>query len=97
MIYGPGVELSLGGHTYPDLPTFAQQVLASDRETRPAAPWGRLDRVAETSKSLGAPVLGVVTLALDVRNRPNDRTAPRAAADRAQAPLFRATDEEDDE
>ncbi len=97
VIYGPGVELNLGGHTYPDLPSFAQQVLASDREARPASPWGRLDRVAETSKSLGAPVLGVVTLALDVRNRPNDRTTPRPAADRAQAPLFRATDQENDE
>jgi hypothetical protein len=96
VIYGPGVELNLGGQTYPDLPAFAQQVLASDREARPSAPWGRLDRVAETSKTFDAPVFGVVTLGLDVRNRPRDRTTPRAAADRSQS-LFRSNDSQEDD
>ena len=97
-LYGPGVELNLGGQTYPDLPACAQQVLASDREARPAAPWGRLARVAEAARPLDEPVAGAVTLTLEVKNRPRERSASRAA-DRSQ-PLIRATDansEEDDE
>jgi hypothetical protein len=97
-LYGPGVELNLGGETYPDLPGFAQQLLASDREVRPSAPWGRLDRVAESTRPLDEPVAGAVSLVLEVKNRPKDRT-PARGGDRA-VPLIRGVEvnsEEDTE
>lgn len=69
-LYGPGIEAALEGRIYPELPGFAQRLLASDRAARSAAPWGRIDRVAEAQQTLGVPVLGVITLPVEVRRVP---------------------------
>ncbi|MGH7724779.1 MAG: SpoIVB peptidase S55 domain-containing protein [Candidatus Eiseniibacteriota bacterium] len=95
-LYGPGIEATLDGEPYPELPSFAQRLIASDRATRPTEPWGRLDRVAEAKHTVGAPVAGVVTITLEVRRRP---TASGVANGREARPggVFRALDSDDED
>lgn len=69
-LYGPGVEPTIEGVSYPDLPGFAQRMLAADRATRPGDPWGRLAPVVERGRDVAAPVAGLLTVPLDVRRRP---------------------------
>ncbi len=94
-LYGPGVEAMLDGESYPELPAFAQRLLASDRSVRPAEPWGRLDRVAESERRIGTPVTGVVTIALEVRHRPT-ASGPVNGRDPRSGPGFRPFDSDDD-
>ena len=83
-LYGPGIEASEGGAEQPQLPVFAQRLLASDRANRPDDPFGNLARLAQSERVVGVPVDGLLTLALDVRLQSNPnasvRAQPRAAA-----------------
>jgi len=82
--------------TYPDLPGFAQRMLAADRATRPADPWGRLVPLAEGAREVTAPVSGLLTVPLDVRRRPLAPAGNRGA-DRAGVPVFRVSISDSDE
>jgi len=89
-LYAPGIEASQGGAEQPQLPVFAQRLLASDRANRPDDPFGNLARLAQSEKVVGVPVDGLLTLALDVRTQSNPnasvRAQTRAAAMRLGAP-----------
>jgi hypothetical protein len=85
-LYGPGVEVSYAGEPHPDLPVFAQRLLASDRANRPADPFGSLERIEQATQTLGEPIDGLLTLALDVRRIPVPNANTRAA-DRTSAAL----------
>jgi hypothetical protein len=94
-LYGPGVEPTIEGLSYPDLPGFAQRMLAADRATRPGDPWGRLAPVVERGRDVAAPVAGLLTVPLDVRRRPlapvSARTGERGV------PTLRVPDPDDEE
>jgi len=77
-LYGPGVEASQGSAEQPQLPVFAQRLLASDRANRPDDPFGNLARLAQSEKVVGAPVDGLLTLALDVRMQSTPNASARA-------------------
>ena len=89
-LYAPGIEATADGESHPDLPVFAQRLLASDRVVDPTAPLGSLSRYAQSAKDLGEPVDGVLSVPLDVRALPvPNALAPldrRAAAFRTFTP-----------
>jgi hypothetical protein len=86
-LYAPGLETTSDGESHPDLPVFAQRLLASDRVVDPTDPLGSLSRYAQASKDLAEPVDGILSIAIEVRTQP----VPNALApsgDR-RASLFR--------
>jgi len=85
-LYGPGIEASQGSAEQPQLPVFAQRLLASDRANRPEDPFGNLARLAQSEKVVGVPVDGLLTLALDVRMQSTPNASVRA---QARAPAIR--------
>ncbi len=93
-LYGPGLEPVVDGVPYPDLPDFAQRMLATERANRPTDPWGRLSPLAEKNRDVAVPVVGLLTLTVEVRRHPD---APVRAGERGAIPVLRAPerDEED--
>ncbi len=66
-LYAAGVEGTALGEPHPDLPVFAQRLMASDRANRPNEALGSLVRVAQASRPMGEPVDGVLAVPIDVR------------------------------
>ncbi|MEO6463230.1 MAG: SpoIVB peptidase S55 domain-containing protein [Candidatus Eisenbacteria bacterium] len=95
-LYGPGLEPTVDGVAYPDLPGFAQRMMAADRATRPGDPWGRLAPLAERGRDVAAPVAGLLTVPLEVRRRPLAPFTARSS-DRASTPSMRVVDDGDEE
>ena len=95
-LYGPGIEASFGGEAHPELPLFAQRLLASDRANRPTAPFGNLARLIQDQRPVGIPVDGLLTLSLDVRNDATPNASVRAG-NRGNAALVRIGSTSDDE
>ena len=93
-IYGPGLEPTVDGVAYPDLPGFAQRMMVADQATRPGDPWGRLAPIAERGRDVAAPVAGLLTVPLEVRRTPLNPFTARSA-DRARVPTLRGDDEEE--
>jgi hypothetical protein len=94
-LYGPGLEPTVDGVPYPDLPAFAQRMMTAERATRPTEPWGRLAPLAERGEDVAAPVAGLLTVPLEVRRLPR---APGArTGDKTSLPMLRTvkSDEED--
>jgi hypothetical protein len=97
VLYGPGVEASFGGESHPELPAFAQRLLASDRASRPTAPFGSLARLAQEDRPVGIPVDGLLTLALDVRLQSLPNASVRTSARPAPAVRLANPDSEEDQ
>lgn len=95
-LYGPGLEPTVDGVAYPDLPGFAQRMMAADRATRPGDPWGRLAPLAERGRDVAAPVAGLLTVPLEVRRRPLAPFTARSS-DRATTPTLRVVDDAEEE
>jgi hypothetical protein len=93
-MYGPGLEPTVDGVAYPDLPAFAQRMMAADRATRPGDPWGRLAPLAERGRDVAAPIAGLLTVPLEVRRQPLTPFTARAG-ERGSTPTMRDTDEEE--
>jgi hypothetical protein len=93
-LYGPGLEPVVDGVPYPDLPAFAQRMLAPERSNRPTDPWGRLAAISESNRDVAVPVTGLLTLPVEVRCRPD---APSRPADRGAIPVLRASDREQED
>ena len=79
ILYGPAFEATFDGEPHPELPGFAQRLLASDRANRPTEPFGNLALLAQDQRAIGEPVEGLLTLALDVRLQPTPNATVRAA------------------
>jgi hypothetical protein len=90
-MYGPGVEPTVDGVAYPDLPTFAQRMMAADGATRPGDPWGRLAPLDERGSDMATPVAGLLTVPFEVRRRPLTPFTARSS-DRASTPSLRANE-----
>jgi hypothetical protein len=97
VLYGPGVEASFAGESHPELPGFAQRLLASDRANRPTAPFGNLARLAQEDHLVGIPVDGLLTLALDIRLQPLPNASVRADLRRAPTVRVSIPDSEEDQ
>ena len=93
-LYGSGLEPVVDGVPYPDLPAFAQRMLAPERANRPTDPWGRLSAISEKNRDVAVPVTGLLTLPVEVRRRPD---APSRPADRGAIPVLRASDREQED
>ena len=93
-IYGPGLEPTVDGVAYPDLPGFAQRMMVADQATRPGDPWGRLAPIAERGRDVSVPVAGLLTVPFEVRRTALNPFTARSG-ERDRVPTLRGDDEED--